>query len=461
MKIENSLEPSHFESLYPPDSRFSEIEKILSYIKSGNSVQVISLIGVGRSNVLRILAYNHAVRTLHLGENQKWFHFVMMNFAEIKKRPLQDSIKYMFIEILESLSERKMNEEHTHVKKLFDESLKSRDELVIFQGLKKTIDYLCLEKEFTVILLFDRFEEYVGVLEPSFFDNLRVLRDRAKYRFSCIFPLSRPLEETVGPQIISSFYEFLVGNLVYLTLGDEKIREFRLSYLKKTSGKNVDKKVLEEISNLTGGLGKLWLVSIEVCLTNSTTAQQTTNNKLSHFLLSNTRVKSVILEIWESLSPYEQNILAASSQPFELSQGKRLASSSEGILHLEKVGLIKNNKTTVPLLEAYAKTEGKNIKDQIVYDAGAKEIRRGQTVLSEGLTSSEFKLLRFMAENPEKILERDDVINAVWGELSSTAGVSEQALDQLIFRVRKKIEENPNSPIHIQTVKGRGFKFTP
>ena len=279
-----TMETTHFESLYPADSRFSEIEKILSFIKGGNSVQVISLIGVGRSNVLRILAYNHSVRALHLGENQKWFHFVMMNFAEIKKRPLSDSTKYIFLEILESLSQRKMNEEHKRVKKLFDQSLKSGDEMVIFQGLKKTIDYLCLEKELTIILLFDRFEEYVNVLEPVFFDHLRVLRDRAKYRFSAIFPLNRPLEDTVGAEIISSFYEFLVGNIIYLSLGDEKIRDFRLSYLKKTTGKKIDEKIINQISNLTGGLGKLWLVSVEACLANNFTV-----DKLSEFLYSNTK----------------------------------------------------------------------------------------------------------------------------------------------------------------------------
>ncbi|MBI4097927.1 MAG: winged helix-turn-helix domain-containing protein [Candidatus Levybacteria bacterium] len=441
-----SAEPSHFESLYPADSRFSEIEKILSFIKSGNSVQVISLIGVGRSNVLRILAYNHAVRTLHLGENQKWFHFVMMNFAEIKKRPLKDSTKYIFLELVESLSARKMNEEHKHVKDLFDQSLKSGDEMVIFQGLKKTIDYLCLEKELTVVLLFDRFEEYVGVVEPVFFDHLRVLRDRAKYRFSCIFPLNRPLEETVGNEIISSFYEFLVGNLVYLTLGDEKIRNFRLSYLKKTTGKKIDEKVLEEVLKLTGGLGKLWLVSLESCLNSNVTIEQL--NNLAGFLMDQNRVRAVLLEIWKSLSPYEQSLI----------EQKKAHESS----HLVAVGLVKNNKFSVPLLESFAKSQGPlETREKILYDPATNEIKKGDLVLSEGLTSSEFKLLKFLVQNEGKILDRDSVVNAVWADLSSTAGVSEQALDQLIFRLRKKIEENPNSPTHIQTIKGRGFKFLP
>ncbi len=469
MKIKNSLEVSHFESLYPPDSRFEEIEKILSYIKSGNSCQVISLIGVGRSNVLRILAYNHSVRALHLGENQKWFHFVMMNFSEIKKRPLSDSTKYIFLEILESLSHRSMTEEHKYVKSLFDQSLKSGDEMVIFQGLKKTIDYLCLEKELTIVLLFDRFEEYVQVLEPVFFDNLRVLRDRAKYRFSAVFPLNRPLEETVGPEIISSFYEFLVGNLVYLTLGDEKIRQFRLSYLKKTSGKKIDKKIIDQISNLTGGLGKLWLVCVESCLDSNETMKQPArnasqpasqaerggqgasvaggSNNLLDFLLSKNRVVAVLSEVWKSLSPYEQRLIE---------QGKAHEST-----HLVAVGLVKNNRLAVPLLEESAKTQTETASESIILDQVTNEIKKGQILLSESLTSSEFKLLKFLVSNADKILERDEIINGVWGELSSTAGVSEQALDQLIFRVRKKIEENPNQPVHIQTVKGRGFKFTP
>lgn len=441
----NNTEPNRFESLYPADSRKEEIGKILSYIKSGNSAQVISLPGVGRSNVLRILAFNKAARTLHLGEDQKKFHFVMMNFSEIKKRPLSDSTKYMFLELVDSLEDRRMTEEHKFAKAILDESLKSNDELVIFQGFKKTIDYLCLEKELTVVLLFDKFEEYVGVLEPIFFDNLRTLRDRAKYKFSAIFPLNRPLEETVGHDILSSFYEFLVGNLVYLSLGDEKIRNFRLDYLKKSTGKNINNSTLENIFKTTGGLGKLWLVCVEACLINNVTIEQ--SNNLADFFLSQSKIRSVLSEIWKSLTPFEQNLIV----------NEKANESS----HLVAVGLIKNNKFAVPILEEYAKSEVKNNQDKINLDENSNEIKRGEIVLSEGLTSSEFKLLKFMILNSEKILERDEIINGVWGNQASTAGVTEQALDQLIFRLRKKIEANPNSPIHIATIKGRGFKFTP
>ena len=79
------MELEHFESLYPENARFEEIKKIISFIKEGNSCQVVSTAGVGRSNLLGFLAHNRNIRIKHLGENQKNFHFVLLNFTEIRK----------------------------------------------------------------------------------------------------------------------------------------------------------------------------------------------------------------------------------------------------------------------------------------------------------------------------------------------------------------------------------------
>ncbi len=80
--------------------------------------------------------------------------------------------------------------------------------------------------------------------------------------------------------------------------------------------------------------------------------------------------------------------------------------------------------------------------------------------MSDSLTKSEFRLLRHFLEHPDAIIDREDVISVVWKDTASTEGVTDQAVDQLVFRLRRKIEDDPNSPEHIHTVKGRGFKFT-
>ena len=442
------MEATHFESLYPEDARFLEIEKLLQFVKEGNSCQLIGIPGVGRSNVLSLLAYNRNVRLKHLGENQKWFHFVLLNFSEVRNKPLLEATKFIFLGLLDSLRERQLNSEYETVNKIFKESIKINDELVLFQGLKKTIDFLAIEKELTIIFLFDRFEEYVPMLTPDFFANLRVLRNRAKYRFSVVFTSSRPVDDVLEPTFFADFYEFMAGKFVYMSIYDKPGLDFRISYLEKITGKKINKQKFEAVFQLTGGHGSLTRHSLEAILAEN----QNIKGGLGEFLLKQKPVRSALFGIWNALNLYEQNILSLLNfEGFDIS-------------YLEDVGLIKNNKLTIPLLKDYMK-ESSRIRSenagQIVFDENSNQIKKGEVVFSDKLTSSEFKLLKFFILNAEKIVDREGVITAVWGNMQSTAGVTDQALDQLIFRLRKKIENDPNNPAHIQTVKGRGFKFFP
>src|SRR5438105_2506274 len=154
------MTPTHFASLYPETTRFAEIERIISYVKEGNSSQIIELPGVGKSNILNLLAYNRNVRIKHLGEKQKLFHFVLVNFSEVKNRPITAAMKFLFISLIDSLGDRAYLQEHEILQQLLREYLSFHDELVLFQGLKKAIDYLCIEKQLSIVLLFDRFESY-------------------------------------------------------------------------------------------------------------------------------------------------------------------------------------------------------------------------------------------------------------------------------------------------------------
>src|SRR3989338_1237170 len=76
---------THFESLYPSNSWNKEIEQLITFVKEGNSNQLIGLPGVGRANLLRLLSYNEPVRKLHLQSNEQWFLFVLANFSEVKE----------------------------------------------------------------------------------------------------------------------------------------------------------------------------------------------------------------------------------------------------------------------------------------------------------------------------------------------------------------------------------------
>lgn len=450
-----TIENSHFESLYPENSRFEEIKKILGFIKNGNSCQLIGLPGVGRSNLLGLLSFNKNIREKHLLENQKWFHFINLNFSEIRKKPFYDCLKFIFLTLSESLRERKSykgaderfaaTDAFDEVDKIFKESLTAQDEIILFSGLKRAIDYLCIEKKLTVVFLFDRFEEYVPMLSSEFFANLRILRNRAKYRFSVVFSLNRPLEDLVEPILFADFYEFLADHNVYLPLLDKPGLDFRISYLEKTSGKKIDKKIIEEIIGLTAGHGKLTRLCLEAILATSNW-ELATRDKLVKFLIEQKSIKASLYEIWSSLLPEEQRLLIAN--PLVASR------------YLNDVELTKDEKITIPLFEKFITAIKQSSNRTISFDPVSNEIRKGDIVLSDSLTSSEFKLLRYLLENKDKVIEREEIIKAVWQDSKSTEGVTDQALDQLIFRLRKKIEDDPNNPTHLQTIKGRGLRFT-
>lgn len=438
------MEVEHFEALYPENSRFAEIKKILTFIKEGSSCQVVSVPGAGRSNLLGFLAYNRKLRIKHLGEDQSKFHFVYLNFSEIKKRPLIDASKFIFLGLTDSLRERKMEDEYQVVNQIFKESLELKDELVISQGLKKAVDFLALEKDLTIVFLFDRFEDYVPVVDSTFFANLRVLRNRAKYKFSVVFSLNRALEETLEATLMADFYEFVAGKIVYLSIYDKPGVDFRISYLEKITGKKIGEKILSEILELTGGHSNLMRLSAEAVLASG----QNFENKLllRRFLLEQKPVRSALFAIWNCLTPSEQITLYQNGAAKED--------------YLENVGLVKNGVLTISLLYDYLKEKAAlpSQKEFILNETG--EITQGDIVLSDKLTLLEYKLLKFLLENKDKVVEKENIINAVWQEDKTTLGVTDQALDQLVFRLRKKIEENPNNPTHIQTVKGRGVKFT-
>jgi DNA-binding response OmpR family regulator len=72
------------------------------------------------------------------------------------------------------------------------------------------------------------------------------------------------------------------------------------------------------------------------------------------------------------------------------------------------------------------------------------------------LTSKEYKLLCFLAKNPQKVFTKKQIYTNVWDE---DFVYDDNTIMALISRLRKKIEDNPESPQYIQTVWGLGYRF--
>lgn len=74
------------------------------------------------------------------------------------------------------------------------------------------------------------------------------------------------------------------------------------------------------------------------------------------------------------------------------------------------------------------------------------------------LTSGEFDLLNILAENPNKVLNRDRILDLLTGAERSPF---DRSIDVRVTRLRSKIETDPSRPTYIKTIWGKGYLFSP
>ena len=87
-------------------------------------------------------------------------------------------------------------------------------------------------------------------------------------------------------------------------------------------------------------------------------------------------------------------------------------------------------------------------------DSGAMTLTvRGKPV---NATATEFRLLDYLARHPARVFTRDQILDAVWRD---TQFVTPRSVDVYVRKLREKIEDNPEEPRYLRTVRGVGYRF--
>jgi DNA-binding response OmpR family regulator len=99
-------------------------------------------------------------------------------------------------------------------------------------------------------------------------------------------------------------------------------------------------------------------------------------------------------------------------------------------------------------------TETARCFGELVVDYARRQVTvRGEPV---SLTKREFDLLAYLTKNPNRVIPREHLFEQVWGY---SIEFSSNTLDVYIYRLRKKIERDPDQPRYLITHRSYGYEF--
>lgn len=113
-------------------------------------------------------------------------------------------------------------------------------------------------------------------------------------------------------------------------------------------------------------------------------------------------------------------------------------SEDTSIIHVKDVSLGKYNRVSWLHID-----EGKK---EVVIDDELKK-----------LSKKEYELLLFLYKNAGNVCSRDEIIASVWPESKDSSAISDATIDQLIHRLREKVEPEPTNPTRIISKKAFGY----
>jgi len=118
---------------------------------------------------------------------------------------------------------------------------------------------------------------------------------------------------------------------------------------------------------------------------------------------------------------------------------------------LARVEAVLRRSAERPLDVSCIKVDGAEI------DLERREARFGDGRHAE-LSEKEVELLRYLASNSGRAVTREEILASVWR--ISPQGVTTRTVDMHVARLRAKLRDDPDEPAIIETVRGKGYRFT-
>lgn len=141
------------------------------------------------------------------------------------------------------------------------------------------------------------------------------------------------------------------------------------------------------------------------------------------------------------------------SEPFNLQDGDIIQ------VALAQQFVFLSSDATLPLEAPLAQPEDLiQLPHHLRLDKRSRRVWVGKEEILPPLSVSQFQLLELLYDNQGEVVSREELVKVVWGE-DQAIGVSEQALDALVRRLRDRLASVDPCHAYLVTVRGHGIRL--
>ena len=449
------------EWIYLP--RHADLERIFDAACSMDCLSVVGVSNLGKSATLRALC-DPPVQAEYLDGDARDYLFVYIDFNQMLEMSDQAFYELVLRTSIESIRAQNINGGVLELIEAAYTGLVAPGSpfevpLKFSQGMAAIGDQL----EQKVVFLFDEVDGPVAGIDGRVFLNLRALRDRHRNGLTYVTATNRRLEDIRQHPEVAEFVELFERDTLYLSmLNEAEIRQLATRYAEEER-LTFSEDDLKFIQLSTGGHPALLETTCRILgMLTGRPVREPSQDSIIHrrateMLAQDLNVLGECRKIWNDLTEAEQEALLG------------VASGSEGVRGVGLDGaiakhlVVANDSDYRIFSRSFAEFAGRqNASRRPTSQALRVDPESGEVwvngVKLPTLTNLEYRLLLLLYGKIGKIVDKYQVVEAVWGE-DYIDDVDDARIEKLISRLRQKIERDPASPKYLFTVRGRGYKL--
>jgi hypothetical protein len=435
---------------------------VMQRIMDGDCAAVVGVSNSGKSMLLRALAREQVRRRLVpdvAGEPI----FVYVDFNLMLEATEQGFYELILRHLIEALDESEDQSGHfAQARAAYNTLVAPPSPFQISLSFREGLTAVCEGTGQKLILLMDEFDEPFEQIDGRVFLHLRALKDRYRRRLAYVTATNRRLSSVRRGRDVDEFVEMFQPFTRFLGPLQRSDVDQVLDWVAAQEGYTFDDEDRAFLVHEAGGhLGLLLAVSRALGQVTGQPVRNPSQDWLIHRqvreqLDTNLSVQSECWKLWEDLTEEQQETLMALV-------GSEADVDRHSVQWLQARGLLREGQALLfsPVFEAFVRRQ--RLTRRRRHEGVRVDVESGSVWVDgqqvEALTDLEYRLLLLLYGRLNKICDKYQIVEAVWGE-DYIDQVDDARIDKLLSRLRSKIEPDPRNPRYLLTVRGRGYRLT-